>query len=263
MGDPKKIRKKYSRPKKRWDRTRIEEEKKISKDYGLKNKKELWKAETFLRKKRQNARMLLAMPEEKKKQREKELIESLKKIGLVKKNSSLEDVLELKTQELLERRLQTMVLRKGMANTIKQARQFITHGHISVNKNKVSVPSYLVKESEENKIEFLGKAIQLKPAIKKEEKKGIKEVMKYGEKETKEAEIENGAAEEKKEIKVGGEERKGIKKPEEKEKKIHAKEAGKKEEKLKKGKEKSEIEENEKGIGKKIEESGKAGVEKK
>ena len=50
MGSPKKPKKTYSRPFKIWDRTRLDEEKPTIKEFGLKNKKELWKAASLLRK---------------------------------------------------------------------------------------------------------------------------------------------------------------------------------------------------------------------
>ncbi|MFH1544515.1 MAG: 30S ribosomal protein S4 [archaeon] len=173
MGDPKKIGKKFFTPKKPWDKIRIEAEKKLTETYGLKNKKEIWLSETFLRKKRQNARKLLALSMEEKAKKEKELLESLRRTGLAKKTATLDDVLSLKTEELLERRLQTIVWRKGLANTVKQARQFITHGHIAISGKKVSVPSYIVKVDEEKDIGFYGKEIPLKP-LELKEKKTIK-----------------------------------------------------------------------------------------
>ena len=50
MGDPKKQRKKYTTPRHPWQRDRLDEERQLLKDYGLKNKKELWKFESLLRK---------------------------------------------------------------------------------------------------------------------------------------------------------------------------------------------------------------------
>ena len=173
MGDPKKLKSKFSRPRKPWDSTRLEEERKLKEDYGLKNKKELWMTEKMLKKKRQNARKLLALELEKRLKREKELLDSLKAIGILKGNAILDDVLGLKIEEFLERRLETIIWRKGMANTPKQARQFIVHGHIAINGKKVKTPSCIVKAEEESKITYYKKALKLtteKPTkeIKKE-----------------------------------------------------------------------------------------------
>lgn len=175
MGDPKKQGKKYETPKKMWDKAKVEERRKLTENYGLKNKKELWKAETILRKKRQNARKLLALPIEKRKKREKELLDSLVSLGVLKKNASLDDVLSLKIESLLERRLQSIVWRQGLSGTISQARQLITHGHIGVNGKKVTAPGYLVKKSEEQKIGFLDKAMELKIKQSLQKKKAPRE----------------------------------------------------------------------------------------
>jgi len=224
MGDPKRIRKKYFMPKKPWDKAAIEKESKIVELYGLKNKKEIRKAETFLRKKRQTARKLLTLKLEERIRKEKELIESLKRIGMLKGGAILDDVLVLKTEELFERRLQTLVWRKGLANTAKQARQFITHGHIAIAGKKITVPSYIVTPKEEENIKYYKKEMQLKPKEKKVEiKKDFGEAIpKEGEVPSEEAVQEAEKTEEK------GEK---IKKPK---KKKPAKE--------KKGKEKGEVE---------------------
>ena len=50
---------------------------------------------------------------------------------------------------LLETRLDNVVYRLGLASTRKQARQLVTHGHITVNGSKVDIPSYLVKPGQE------------------------------------------------------------------------------------------------------------------
>lgn len=173
MGDPKKRRKIYESPRKPWDKARIEEENKLKEFYGLKNKREIWRSKTILRGKRQNARKLLAKPLEERLKREKELLNSLMRLGVLREKAVLDDVLTLSVNDLLERRLQTIVWRKGLSNTTKQARQFIVHGHIAVNGRKVDRPSYLVPKEEEEKIKFYGKPIEL--LIKKSAKAEIKE----------------------------------------------------------------------------------------
>ena len=156
MGDPKKKRKQFQRPRKSFQKERIEKERDLKKIYGLKNKRELFRAETIVRAKRATARKLLALSLENRLKREKELLDSLLNIGVLNGSPTLEDVLVLTTEALLERRLQTIVWRKGLANTQKQARQFIVHGHISVDGKKLDKPSYLVLASEESKIAWYG-----------------------------------------------------------------------------------------------------------
>jgi len=167
MGDPKKIRKKFDRPKKPWDKARLETEKGIMKTYGLKNKKELWRFETFLRGKRQNARKLLTLHLEERHGKEAELIKSFINLGLLTENAALDDAFSLSVEALLERRLQTMVFRKDLANNLKQARQFIVHGHIAVNGRKVSLPNYVVRAGEEEKLGYFGKPMLLEKALEK------------------------------------------------------------------------------------------------
>lgn len=155
MGDPRRIKKKYQKPKHPWRADRIEAEKKILREYGLKNKRELWRVETILRNYRRQARNLLALRGEETGRRGRELLQSLIRLGLLKEDATLDDVLALKTRDLLERRLQTMVYKKGLANTIKHARQLIVHGHVTVRGGKVTAPSYMVKADEEDTIQVI------------------------------------------------------------------------------------------------------------
>lgn len=154
MGDPKRMSKKYDVPRKRFDKTRIPEEREMLKNFGLKNKKELWMFKTLLRQKRKSAREALALPADKMEQKAKELINSLKKYGLLKEDATIDSVLSLKVEDFLERRLVMLVFRKGMANTLKQARQFIVHGHIEVNGHRVTAPNTLITLEDEPTIRF-------------------------------------------------------------------------------------------------------------
>ena len=142
--------KKYQKPLKPWDKERIEKEKELMKTYGLRRKREIWRTENLLRKYRRMAREIIA---EKNKEKEKILIKKLERLGILSPNSTLDDVLGLTVENFLERRLQTLVFRKGLANTPKQARQFIVHGHVKINGRKIVYPSYLVPKDEEDKIE--------------------------------------------------------------------------------------------------------------
>ena len=169
MGDPKKGRKKYSKPRKAFQKDRIVKGKEIKDLYGLKNNREFLKAESAIRGKRASARKLLALDLQTRVMREKEMLDSLKRIGILQGSPTLEDVLTLTPEAMLERRFQTIVWRKGLANTAKQARQFITHGHIAIGGKKVNKPAYLVTVEEEAKITYFKKPLILE--VKKEEKK--------------------------------------------------------------------------------------------
>ncbi|MCJ7429256.1 MAG: 30S ribosomal protein S4 [Candidatus Nanohaloarchaeota archaeon QJJ-5] len=144
-----KARKSYETPTRGWQQDRIDQETDVLYDYGLKNKREVWKSESKIRDFRREARKLNATEDE---EREQQLINKLHNLGLVTEDADLTDVLDLDLEDILERRLQTIVYEKGLANTMKQARQFITHGHIMIEDNVVDVPSYLVTTEEENNI---------------------------------------------------------------------------------------------------------------
>jgi len=148
----KKSRKKYKKPLVAWDKERIERERELLKTYGLTEKKEILKTEGLLRKFRRMARELAAKRD---KEREKALIEKLVKLNLLPENAGLDDVLGLTLENMFERRLETVLFRKGLANTPRQARQFIVHGKVTINERKISYPSYLVKKDEEEKIQVV------------------------------------------------------------------------------------------------------------
>jgi small subunit ribosomal protein S4 len=152
MGDPKKPRKKYKRPRTPWRADQLAQELYLVGTYGLRNKRELWKAQTILSKIRRQARMLLAAPPEVRAKKEATLLDSLAKKGLVSKDATLDDVLSLTVENILERRLQTIVWRKGLASTPYQARQLITHRHIVIGDRVVTKPSYWVSADEEPKV---------------------------------------------------------------------------------------------------------------
>lgn len=161
MGYPGKMKKVYDTPNHPWQKTRIDEETELVKKYGLRNKKGVWKFASMLRKYRSQARTLLGVlgtaniTENSHYSREaSETLTKLQKLGVLKEDSKLEDILALKVEDLLERQLQTLVYRKGLANSMKQARQFIVHGHISVNGRKINVPSYMVLKAEEDNIGY-------------------------------------------------------------------------------------------------------------
>ena len=152
MGDPKLSRKVWKKPKRPLNYDLMMEELKILGTFGLKTKRELWKANTELSRVRVQARSLLALRQEDREQKEPILINSLSKVGLVDKNSTLDDVLNLQVADLLSRRLQTIVQRKLYFKTPYQARQAIVHGHIMIGERVVTIPSYNVKIDEESKI---------------------------------------------------------------------------------------------------------------
>src|SRR6056297_2543099 len=139
----------YEKPKRPFDKARIDEEAQIKKEFGLKNKKEIWKAESEINSIREKAKRLIPASEEE----QQEFFERLKKIGL--NVESIHDALSLDKKDYLNRRLQTVVVKKSLANSPRHARQLITHKKVIVNGRKINRPSYIVPTEIEEKIEVL------------------------------------------------------------------------------------------------------------
>ena len=158
MGDPKKLRKKYETPRHPWQASRIESERILFKEYGLKNKKEIWKAQSLLRNFAKQAKNLATIKTQHDKKQKEQILARLIKLDLLKANAQLEDVLGLNLRNVLDRRLQTMLVKKGLTKTAKQARQFIVHGHVTVKGQKINIPGYLVSKDEEDAITFSSKS---------------------------------------------------------------------------------------------------------
>ena len=158
MGDPKFPRKAYDTPSHPWQGERIKAEVEIVRQFGLKNKTEVWKAQTILRNFRKQSRELQARLRGGDAQAEieaKALLNKCARIGLLQvTGGTLNDILTLKDTDILSRRLQTVVFEKGLSSTVKQARQMITHGHIYLNGHKVTVPGYIVTREEEGSVEY-------------------------------------------------------------------------------------------------------------
>jgi len=142
----------YETPNHPYQGERIAEEADLLGRYGLKNKQELWRAQSELRNYRREARRLLGRAAEG--ESGDEFLDRLKRIGVLGAEDGLDDVLSLDITDVLERRLQTVAYRKGLANTPKQARQFLVHGHITVDGSRVTAPSYKVPVDEEDTLAF-------------------------------------------------------------------------------------------------------------
>jgi len=162
MGDPKKRRKQYNTPIHPWQKARIDEEKLLMKEYGLKNKKEIWKLASKTRDFARQAKKLIANTTPQGELERKQLMARLASLNVLTANSNLDDVLGLSTKNLMDRRLQTMLVKKGIAKSMKEARQFIVHGHIMIGSSKITVPSYLVKKDEEDRLAFMPNSAILK-----------------------------------------------------------------------------------------------------
>lgn len=164
MGNIKKQRKKYRIPFKKWDKIRADEEDAIVSEFGLKSKTEVWKANAKVSKFRTAARTLFTKTGPVAERTKKDLTEKAKKQGLVSvESATLDDLLGINAKNILERRLETIILKKGFANTPKQARQFISHGHVMIGERVVTVPGYHVSRDEESLVTLVPRSPLSKP----------------------------------------------------------------------------------------------------
>jgi small subunit ribosomal protein S4 len=175
LGDPKKARKQFNRPRSPWRSDQLAQELYLLGSYGLRNKRELWKTQTQLSSYRKQARRLLAATAEVRAREEKKLLESLRRKGLVSESATLDDILSLDIEDVLSRRLQTMIFKKGMAISPLHARQLIVHRHVAISGRRIDMPSYTVSRGEENSIALVGikeNAALLEPPRPQQEQAG-------------------------------------------------------------------------------------------
>ena len=154
MGDPKRQRRRYEMPRYPWLKAQLDSELRLLGEYGLRNKRELWRHKATLSGYWTRARELLALSQDQRNKPQSELLSKLQSYGLVSEGANLDNVLDLKIKDVLDRRLQTHVQRLSLSKTSQQARQLITHGHITVRGRKVTSPSYLIRREEERNIEY-------------------------------------------------------------------------------------------------------------
>ena len=160
MGHPKFARPKYDTPTHPWKKARIEEEHALKEQFGLKKiggMKEIWKAKSKLRRWRQNAMKLIGRVDtsEGHFSREKDdLVESLYRRGLLGDPATLDDILQISVEHVLSRRLQSQVYYRGLASSMRQARQLVIHGHIGLGDQKMTVPSYIITRDDENTLTY-------------------------------------------------------------------------------------------------------------
>jgi small subunit ribosomal protein S4 len=154
MGDIKRFKKKYSTPMHPWNATRIKLEAEIRSKYGVANKREIWKMESQLSAFKDQAKRLLTRTDDQAEKERSQMLTRMVSLGLIKSASGMDDILGLQLRNIMNRRLQTIVLRKRLARSIRHARQLIVHEHISVGGKKITSPSYLVLVSEETSVGY-------------------------------------------------------------------------------------------------------------
>lgn len=154
MGDPRRLKKKFKKPKHPYIKERILEELEYIGKYGLRNKREFWKMRTLLANWRKIARESRKLPHEKAVEVQQELIRKMNRIGVIGSEAVFDDVLLVSMEDILRRRLQTLVFEKGLAKTVYEARQRIIHKHIAIGEKIINSPSHIVYKSEEDLIRF-------------------------------------------------------------------------------------------------------------
>ena len=179
MGTPKRQRKKFSKPSHPWQKERILVEKELLAEYGLNRKYEIWKMNTILKNFTRQAKNLTTKKNPQVEKERNQLLTKLFSLGLLGEDTNIEDILSLTLKDIMERRLQTLVYRRNLASSIKQARQFIVHEHISLGDKIITAPSYLVPLEEEGSIQFaqgsaFSDASHPARAVVKTEKRGKK-----------------------------------------------------------------------------------------
>jgi len=155
MGDPKKIKKKFAKPRHPWQKARIEEENILTREYGLKNKREIYHLNALVSRIIDHFKSLNVVTSAQAQLEKDQLLARVKRLGLIDADKDLSSILDLRIKNALDRRLQTLVFKKKLARTIKQSRQFITHRHVLVNGIVVDAPGYIVPVADENAIAFI------------------------------------------------------------------------------------------------------------
>ncbi len=158
MGDPKKLRRKWKRPRKTFNTARIAADKELKRDHGFRRKKEIWRLDYAFKHLMRRARKILATKD---KEAEEILMNKLIKMGLIEKKVHIDEILSMSFEDLCERRLQTILFKKGLATTLKEARQFIAHKKVRVGDKMVNQPNYLVLKDEEDKIKLKEKKVKV------------------------------------------------------------------------------------------------------
>ncbi len=155
MGYVRRLRKKYSTPMHPWIGPNIEKERELKEKYAFKNKVEYYKINSLLKDFKDRAKNLIAAQGQQAEKERKELLDRLRRLGLLEENARMEDILAIPIEKIMDRRLQTLLFKKGLARSIKQSRQFISHHHVSIAGKKITSPSYIVSKAEEEQVSFV------------------------------------------------------------------------------------------------------------
>jgi small subunit ribosomal protein S9e len=144
-------------PRRPYERERLDRELRLVGSYGLRCKTELWRYNVVLSKMRRTARLLLTLPENHPRRvlEGSALLRRCHDLGILEEGKNkLDYVLSLSIPHILERRLQTVVFKNGLATSLHQARVLILQRHIAVGKQIVTTPSFMVRKAREGVIAF-------------------------------------------------------------------------------------------------------------
>ncbi|MEC9457418.1 MAG: 30S ribosomal protein S4 [Candidatus Thermoplasmatota archaeon] len=160
MGEPKFSRPKTQTPTHPWKQARIDEEHALKEKYGLKKvggMREIWREKSALRRHRNQAMKLIGRVDSSEghyANEKEQLLGSLYKKGLLQEGADVGDVLEINVEHMLSRRLQSVVYYRGLAPSMRAARNLIVHGHICIGEQRMTVPGYHVLKEEEEQLRY-------------------------------------------------------------------------------------------------------------
>ncbi|MBN29011.1 MAG: 30S ribosomal protein S4 [Euryarchaeota archaeon] len=160
MGEPKFSRPRTQTPTHPWKQARIDEEHDLKERFGLKKvggMREIWREKSSLRRHRNQAMKLIGRVDSSEGHYAKEkeqMLDSLTRKGLLQTGADIGAVLEINVEHMLSRRLQSVVYYKGLAPSMRAARNLIVHGHICIGEQRMTVPGYHVLKEEEDSLQY-------------------------------------------------------------------------------------------------------------
>ncbi|KAK0584016.1 hypothetical protein LWI29_006557 [Acer saccharum] len=147
----------FKKPRRPYEKERLDAELRLVGEFGLRCKRELWRVQYALSRIRNAARELLTLDEKNPRRifEGEALLRRMNRYGLLDETrNKLDYVLSLTVENFLERRLQTIVFKSGMAKSIHHARVLIRQRHIRVGRQVVNIPSFMVRVDSQKHIDF-------------------------------------------------------------------------------------------------------------